>query len=73
MNALSSTASAASSDPLVPKQTPFNDNVGINYESWEAGRTGYSMKKAQFTNRTHDLSMTTARHVRGDAFSRQPR
>lgn len=31
------------SDPLVPINTPFSYNVGINYESWENGRTGYSI------------------------------
>ena len=31
------------SDPLVPTDTPFGYNVGINYESWESGRTGYSI------------------------------
>ena len=31
------------SDPLIPAETPFNYNVGINYESWESGRTGYSI------------------------------
>ena len=31
------------SDPLVPKDTPFGFNIGINYESWEVGRTGYSI------------------------------
>ncbi len=36
-------SSAASSDPLVPANTPFNYNVGINYDSWEDGRTGYSI------------------------------
>lgn len=33
----------SSADPLVPSETPFNYNVGINYESWEYGRTGYSI------------------------------
>ena len=31
------------SDPLVPINTPFSYNVGINYETWENGRTGYSI------------------------------
>jgi len=31
------------SDPLVPSATPFNYNIGINYESWDDGRTGYSI------------------------------
>jgi len=31
------------SSPLVPINTPFSYNVGINYESWENGRTGYSI------------------------------
>jgi len=31
------------SDPLVPINTPFSYNIGINYESWENGRTGYSI------------------------------
>lgn len=31
-------------DPLIPAKTPFGYNVGINYESWEAGRTGYSIE-----------------------------
>ncbi|MBV8192745.1 MAG: VCBS repeat-containing protein [Alphaproteobacteria bacterium] len=30
-------------DPLVPSKTPFNYNIGVNYESWENGRTGYSI------------------------------
>ena len=30
-------------DPLVPINTPFRYNVGINYESWENGRTGRSI------------------------------
>jgi hypothetical protein len=30
-------------DPLVPVNTPFGYNVGINYESWENGRTGYNI------------------------------
>ncbi|MFO1082467.1 MAG: VCBS repeat-containing protein [Reyranellaceae bacterium] len=30
-------------DPLIPTQTPFNYNIGINYESWENGRVGYSI------------------------------
>lgn len=30
-------------DPLVPAKTPFGYNIGVNYESWEAGRTGYSI------------------------------
>ncbi|MCB1501749.1 MAG: hypothetical protein KDK07_18510 [Bauldia sp.] len=33
----------AASDPLVPAKTPFGYNVGVNYESWEVGRTGYSI------------------------------
>jgi hypothetical protein len=32
-----------SADPLVPAKTPFGYNVGVNYESWEVGRTGYSI------------------------------
>jgi Ca2+-binding RTX toxin-like protein len=32
-------------DPLVPARTPFNYNVGINYETWMNGRTGYSITK----------------------------
>lgn len=31
------------SDPLIPKDTPFGYRIGINYESWESGRTGYSI------------------------------
>ncbi len=34
----------ASNDPLVPADTPFNYNIGINYESWESGRTSYSIE-----------------------------
>ena len=34
---------ALTSDPLIPKDTPFNYHIGINYESWEVGRTGYSI------------------------------
>lgn len=30
-------------DPLIPLNTPFGYNVGINYETWENGRTGYSI------------------------------
>ena len=30
-------------DPLVPVKTPFNYNLGINYETWENGRTGRSI------------------------------
>ena len=33
----------AAADPLVPAKTPFGYNVGVNYESWEVGRTGYSI------------------------------
>jgi len=33
----------AEADPLVPSKTPFGYNVGVNYESWEVGRTGYSI------------------------------
>jgi hypothetical protein len=36
--------SAAGSDPLVPAETPFAYSVGVNYESWEAGRVGYSIE-----------------------------
>jgi len=35
----------ASSDPLVPSQTPFNFNAGINYESWTDGRDNRSIPK----------------------------
>jgi len=31
------------SDPLIPANTPFGYYIGINYESWEYGRTGYSI------------------------------
>lgn len=31
------------SDPLIPINTPFKYNIGVNYESWENGRTGYSI------------------------------
>src|SRR5262245_20016993 len=31
-------------DPLIPAKTPFNYNVGVNYESWDYGRIGYSIK-----------------------------
>ena len=34
----------AATDPLVPTYSPFAYNVGVNYESWEVGRTGYSIK-----------------------------
>ncbi|WP_428661642.1 hypothetical protein [Reyranella sp.] len=30
-------------DPLVPARTPFNYNLGINYETWANGRTGRSI------------------------------
>ncbi len=33
----------AAADPLIPAKTPFGYNVGVNYESWEVGRTGYSI------------------------------
>lgn len=36
---------AAATDPLIPSKTPFTYNVGINYESWEVGRKGYSIVK----------------------------
>ncbi len=32
-----------SGDPLVPARTPYSYGVGINYETWEVGRTGYSI------------------------------
>ena len=35
----------ASSDPLIPSQTPFNFDVGINYESWTDGRDNRSISK----------------------------
>lgn len=34
---------AAASDPLKPDHSPFGYNVGINYESWSAGRDGYDI------------------------------
>ena len=34
-----------STDPLIPTSSPFSYGVGINYESWEVGRTGYSITK----------------------------
>jgi len=34
---------AAATDPLIPTKTPFSYNVGINYESWDVGRVGYSI------------------------------
>ena len=37
-------AKTAAAEPLIPAKTPFGYNVGINYESWEVGRTGYSIK-----------------------------
>ncbi len=33
----------ADADPLVPSKSPFAYNVGVNYESWEVGRVGYSI------------------------------
>jgi len=33
----------AAADPLIPAKSPFGYNVGVNYESWEVGRTGYSI------------------------------
>lgn len=30
-------------DGLVPTNTPLNFNLGINYESWSGGRTGYDI------------------------------
>ena len=38
------TGKTDTADPLVPTKTPFGYNVGVNYESWEVGRTGYSIK-----------------------------
>src|SRR5262245_6156092 len=32
-------------DPLVPLKTPFKYNVGIGYETWINGRTGYNINK----------------------------
>ncbi len=43
MNSLNA-AAATNSSVLIPKQTPFNYNVGINYETWEVGRKGYSIE-----------------------------
>ncbi len=34
---------AVARDPLIPSKTPYTYNVGINYESWEVGRKGYSI------------------------------
>jgi hypothetical protein len=34
---------SVAADSLVPAKTPFGYNVGVNYESWEVGRTGYSI------------------------------
>src|SRR5262249_53423024 len=55
-------------DPLIPAKTPFNYNVGINYESWEYGRTGYSIKadldqitqKFGLIKTFHDMAVGTA-------------
>ena len=30
-------------DSLIPINTPFSYNIGINYETWDAGRIGYSI------------------------------
>lgn len=40
---MSNDIDAAATDPLIPSKTPFTYNVGINYESWEVGRKGYSI------------------------------
>src|SRR6476646_10714362 len=34
---------APAPDPLIPAKTPFGYNVGINYDSWQDGRVGYSI------------------------------
>lgn len=39
-----SSGKKAAVDPLVPAESPFAYNVGVNYESWEAGRVGYSIE-----------------------------
>ncbi|MEQ8654390.1 MAG: calcium-binding protein [Kiloniellales bacterium] len=67
MNAFTS-AAAAGTAPLIPKNTPFNYNVGVNYESWEAGRTGYSItqdlkqitKNFNLIKTFHDAAVGTA-------------
>ncbi len=43
-SSLEDEALPASSDPLVPKDSPYNYSIGVNYESWEEGRSGYSIK-----------------------------
>jgi hypothetical protein len=42
----------AAADPLIPAKSPFGYNVGVNYESWEVGRVGYSIKAD--LNQIHD-------------------
>ena len=40
---MSKTKQKADADPLVPSKSPLAYNVGVNYESWEVGRVGYSI------------------------------
>lgn len=44
MSAAERVSLSLTSDPLTPKDTPFGYNIGINYESWESGRAGYSIQ-----------------------------
>ncbi|MEM7446308.1 MAG: hypothetical protein AAF414_23510, partial [Pseudomonadota bacterium] len=53
---------ALTSDPLIPKDTPFNYHIGINYESWEVGRTGYSIK-ADLDQITQDFKLIKTYHA----------
>ncbi len=46
---------------LVPANTPFGYNVGINYESWEVGRTGYSIT-ADLNQITQNFSLIRTYH-----------
>ncbi len=62
-------------DPMVPLWYDILSIAAFVGERYDdtIGWSKTSISMAQFTNRMHDLSMTTARHVREDAFSRQPR
>lgn len=51
-------------DPLIPADTPFGYNVGINYESWEVGRTGYSIK-ADLNQIADDFKLIRTYHAAG--------
>ncbi|UOM32848.1 calcium-binding protein [Acuticoccus sp. I52.16.1] len=50
------------SNPLIPSKTPFNYNVGLNYESWSYDRTGYSVS-ADISAITEDFKLIKTFHA----------